>query len=212
MAASARIAESTDRSPGAAANSRLQPTRAAAFLPFKLTYHGVAVRAAEPQAVGPPVKHMDSRFRDFVETLEPQFRVLLSAPPRTFAALGQVPAVPGIYLFSERDHHLYVGRTSNLRNRLRAHCSPSSTHLKAAFAFRLAREATGNLQATYRTEGSRAHLAAMPEFAEAFQAAKKRMTLMEIRFVREDHAIRQALLEMYVAVVLETPYNDFENH
>jgi hypothetical protein len=35
---------------------------------------------------------------------------------------------------------------------------------------------------------------------------------MEIRFVEETHPVRQALLEIYVATVLETPYNDFDNH
>ena len=35
---------------------------------------------------------------------------------------------------------------------------------------------------------------------------------MKIRFVEETDPVRQALLEIYVATVLETPYNDFDNH
>lgn len=35
---------------------------------------------------------------------------------------------------------------------------------------------------------------------------------MNIRVVEESDPLRQALLEMYVAVALEAPYNDFDNH
>jgi hypothetical protein len=35
---------------------------------------------------------------------------------------------------------------------------------------------------------------------------------MELRFVEESNQRRQALLEIYAAVVLETPYNDFQTH
>jgi hypothetical protein len=49
-------------------------------------------------------------------------------------------------------------------------------------------------------------------FAEAFTAAKSRMRAMHIRVLEENNPLRQALLEMYVAVTLEAPYNDFDNH
>jgi hypothetical protein len=80
------------------------------------------------------------------------------------------------------------------------------------FAFRLAREATGHVEASYRSEGSRAALAADPEFAAAFSKAKARVREMELRYVGETDPLRQALLEIYVAVVLRTPYNNFETH
>jgi hypothetical protein len=35
---------------------------------------------------------------------------------------------------------------------------------------------------------------------------------MDLRFVEESDPIRQALLEIYSARVLKTPYNDFDNH
>jgi hypothetical protein len=35
---------------------------------------------------------------------------------------------------------------------------------------------------------------------------------MDVRYVEEKDALRQALLEIYVSVVLKTPYNDFETH
>ena len=82
----------------------------------------------------------------------------------------------------------------------------------AAFAFRLARETTGRIQATYRTEGSRKDLMKDPVFVRAFDNAKARIRTMEVRFVEETHPLRQCLLEVYVAVALDTPYNDFDNH
>jgi hypothetical protein len=85
----------------------------------------------------------------------------------------------------------------------------------AAFAFRLAREATGRTKATYRNgegSGSRLDLMADEAFAAAFSSAKARIRQMEIRVVEEKDPTRQALLEIYVAVVLKTPYNDFNTH
>ena len=35
---------------------------------------------------------------------------------------------------------------------------------------------------------------------------------MDVRFVAEADPIRQALLEMYVALEMKTKYNDFDNH
>jgi hypothetical protein len=83
----------------------------------------------------------------------------------------------------------------------------------AAFAFRLAREATGNLTAAYRAgPNSRAGLMQDPAFVAAFDAAKARIRAMNLRFVEEADPVRQALLEIYTAVALRTPYNDFDTH
>jgi hypothetical protein len=81
----------------------------------------------------------------------------------------------------------------------------------AAFAFRLAREHTGRV-ATYTTEGGRAALMKDPKFSAAFNAAKERIRAMDIRFVAEGDPLRQTLLEVYCAVALGTPYNDFDTH
>jgi len=35
---------------------------------------------------------------------------------------------------------------------------------------------------------------------------------MVVRWVQESDPVKQALLEIYVAVVLQTPYNDFDTH
>ena len=80
------------------------------------------------------------------------------------------------------------------------------------FAFKLARELTGRVEAIYQAEGSRAALDDGPEFAAAFSEAKARVRQMELRYFAEDDPLRQALLKIHAAVVLETPYNDFETH
>ncbi|MDD1638507.1 MAG: hypothetical protein LUQ56_10310 [Methylococcaceae bacterium] len=46
----------------------------------------------------------------------------------------------------------------------------------------------------------------------AFTDAKARLRAMNIRVVEECNPLRQALLEMYVAVALAATYNDFDNH
>jgi hypothetical protein len=51
-------------------------------------------------------------------------------------------------------------------------------------------------------------LCAEPTFAEAFQQAKARVRNMDLRFVEEADLTRQALLEIYVSVVLRTKYNE----
>jgi hypothetical protein len=120
----------------------------------------------------------------------------------------------GIYLFSALSCHLYVGRTQrqSIRARTKQHCVPSARQNEAVFAFKLAREMTGNLRATYKTTGSRVALAADPEFMKAFLVAKEQVSQMELRYVEEPDPLRQALLEIYVGVVLKTPYNDFDTH
>lgn len=155
---------------------------------------------------------MNPLFHEIVESLEPKFQQLVNSTPVTYARLPHVMPERGIYLFSEGDAHLYVGRTNRLRNRLSGHCSASSTHLTAAFAFRIARQKTGRLRASYKKEGSRAALMRDEAFAAEFRAAKQRLLKMDIRYVEESDPIRQTLLEVYVAVILKTPFNDFDNH
>ena len=115
-------------------------------------------------------------------------------------------------MFSENEQALYVGRTRHLRQRMRQHSIPASQHNQAVFAFRLARQATGRIEATYDTVASRAALCKDVGFAAEFSKAKTRVRQMQVRYVEERDPLRQALLEIYVAVVLKTPYNDFDTH
>ena len=155
---------------------------------------------------------MNEQFRLHIESLHPLFEALLNSKPFQFVSLPKTLPKAGVYLFSDGEQHLYVGRTNSFRKRLQQHCRPSSSHNSAPFAFRLAREARSISQATYKTQGSRAHLLQDPDFSLAFVDAKTRLRTMNIRVVEECNPLRQALLEMYVAVTLVAPYNDFDNH
>ena len=50
------------------------------------------------------------------------------------------------------------------------------------------------------------------DFKKAFEDAKERIRKMDFRYVEETDPTRQALLEIYCAVVLGTPYNSFKTH
>ncbi len=147
------------------------------------------------------------RFKKYVDSLAPSLSRLVSMPPVSIKNLPRGMPEECVYLFSEKGGHLYVGRTNHLRQRLRNHSAPSARENQAPFAFKLAEELTGQ-----RKTGTRRELLEDPEFAEAFNKSKQRIRRMQLRFVAEPDQIRQALLEVYASVVLQTPYNDFETH
>lgn len=156
---------------------------------------------------------MNETVRLHVEALHPAYERLLASTPFKFSELAK-RALPmrGIYLLTEAGRHLYVGRSDSIRERLKNHCAVSATYHKATFAFRLAREACGVPKATYKPEGSRAHLMTQEHSRAAFDAQKARLREVDIRVVEEADPNRLALLEMYASIALGTPYNDFVNH
>jgi len=155
---------------------------------------------------------MNELFKQHIDALHPSFEALFNDAPFQFTSLPKKLPAAGIYLFSEGGNHLYVGRTNRLRKRLQQHCRPGSSENQSPFAFRLAREKCNALKASYKKEGSRKHLLSDPAFSVAFSNAKARLREMDVRVVEETDPLRQALLEMYVAVALGAPYNDFDNH
>ena len=132
--------------------------------------------------------------------------------PIKICVLPKVIPKKCIYLFSEGANHLYVGRTRRFRHRLREHSIAGAQHNQAVFAFRLARELTGYTIATYSVKGSRKALSLDESFGSAFTLCKTRVRNMDLRYVEEIDPLRQALLEIYVSVVLNTKYNDFDTH
>lgn len=153
---------------------------------------------------------MNDTFRQHVEALHPALdRLLADVPFRVADLSGRTVPSRGIYLFTEGDKHLYVGRSDDIRQRLQQHTRPSAPQNQAAFAFKLARQACGVLRPTYRREGSRTDLVSQDVFRASFEAQKARVRMMNVRTVEENDANRQALLEMYVSIALGTPYNDF---
>ncbi len=158
---------------------------------------------------------MHERFKVLVERMHPLYEKLLESSPITADTLPSDAAMPrrGIYLFSEGDNHLYVGRSNYIRRRYQQHTRLNAGHNQAVFAFLLARRETGRIKASYKSGGnSREGLLLDPEFAKAFTEAKFKIGRMHFRYIEEDDPTRQALLEMYVAVCLDTPNNDFDTH
>ncbi|MBZ5533554.1 MAG: GIY-YIG nuclease family protein [Acidobacteriia bacterium] len=159
------------------------------------------------------IESMDPLFAPYIESLHSKLQELIAAAPITPLNVPRSTCKKGVYLLSEGDQDHYVGRSNHIRKRLSRHCSPGATHRMAAFAFRLAREKTGNIKATYKKgHGSRSALMEDPTFLAAFEEAKDRIAKMSVRYVEETDPIKQALLEIYVAVVRRTRYNDFDNH
>jgi hypothetical protein len=153
---------------------------------------------------------MNEVFRQHVEALHPALdRLVADIAFRVTEIPGRTVPQRGIYLFTEAGRHLYVGRSDNMRERICQHSRPGSPQSQASFAFKLAREVCGVLKASYKPEGSRAHLLTQETFRTAFLAQKARVRLMDIRVVEETDANRQALLEMYASIALDAPYNDF---
>ena len=153
---------------------------------------------------------MNTQFQHVVDSLQPKCEILMAMRPVHLDALPRHMPKKGIYLLSEGNRHLYVGRTNTLRARLRNHVRDS--HNTATFAFLMARLQTGNIQASYKPHGSRADLLRAPEFKAAFDEARNRIREMDIRFVEEADPVRQALLEIYVALASGAEHNNFDNH
>ena len=155
---------------------------------------------------------MDERFRQMVESLHPSLERLMDMEPlRATAPDRKTTPKSGIYLFSEGEKHLYVGRSNRIAERYRLHCGVAAKENQASFAWKLTAEFMEH-KATYRKGEGRKDKIIIPEFAEAFRAAKERIRGMDYRFVEETDQTRQALLEAYVCIALGTPYNDFDTH
>ena len=83
----------------------------------------------------------------------------------------------------------------------------------ATFAFRLARKTTDKNKPSYvHGPYNREDLMKNAEFFAAFNEAKDRIRLMDFRFVEENDPKKQCILEIYTAITLDTPYNNFDNH
>ena len=153
---------------------------------------------------------MDNRFKELIDNLHAKFEALSRMEPVTVDTVPADTPKGGIYLFSEGYHHLYAGRTKrSIRDRLKDHVSTAED---CPFAWHLAREATGKKVASYKSEGSRKHLLSQPSFKKAYEDAKLRIRKMRVRYVGEPDPLRQALLEIYVAVVTKSRFNDFDTH
>jgi len=153
---------------------------------------------------------MQASFARLLERLQPKFEELMRMRPGRFGSLPRLMPQQGVYLFSENERHLFVGRSNTIRSRYGRHCNPRSTHRMATFAFHLACEATGKTgTAGEAGENSKKGLMLNRDFRAAFDSAKARIRQMEFRSVGESDQNVQALLAIYCTLALNAKYNDF---
>lgn len=153
---------------------------------------------------------MNPQFAALIESLNSKFELLMSMPPVTVDTAPKDTPKGGIYLFTSAGCHLYVGRTKrSIKDRLKDHVSTADD---CPFAWHLARDATNNRIASYKSEGSRKHLLSQSSFRKAYESAKQDIRMMEVRYVGEPEPLKQALLEIYVAIATKARHNDFDTH
>ena len=96
----------------------------------------------------------------------------------------------------------------DLRRRLSDHGSSSVT--RATLTVKMARIAAGK-GTNYKTDRKAQTLYDEDStFRTEFDKARARIRAMQVRYVKEDDDVRQALLEIYAAVKLDTIYNSFK--
>jgi len=156
---------------------------------------------------------LNKGFQKLVDKMPGLLRRMEAQPLRTRDNLAGIPE-QGVYVFYENNKAIYVGRSNRMKARIQEHSRPSSTHNSATFAFNLA----FNL---FKEEGTRRgipdnltrkELEIIPKFKEIFLKEKNRVAEMKIRVVEMDNQIEQTLFEVYAAMALNTPYNDFKTH
>jgi hypothetical protein len=95
---------------------------------------------------------MHPDFAKLIERLHPKFEQLIGMQPCKHRNLPKGIPQQGVYLFSEGEDFLFVGRSNKIRSRYGLPCNPGATHRMAAFAFKLARETTGKMSASYKAD------------------------------------------------------------
>ena len=154
---------------------------------------------------------MDNKFHERIGKLPDLMQKLEDSKFRTRNELSEVK-YGGIYVFYDPNdlQALYVGRSDNIKERVQRHSRQSSDHGSATFAFILAKNNAAAEGINISTE--RKLLEQNDVFKDKFKAAKTTVSNMLVKVVKEENPIIQTLLEVYAAVHLNTPYNDFGNH
>lgn len=146
-------------------------------------------------------------FEQYLGAVRQAYHELMSAPLGPASEQPDVPTTGGIYVFYEQGQPIYVGRTRNLRRRLRQHSHPGSTHYSASFAFLIARRQAALPEFPKKTRQQVAEL-----LDSLFSLCRQRVSYMQVRWVRAEDPVIQSLLEVYAAVMLRTTehYNSFQ--
>jgi hypothetical protein len=108
---------------------------------------------------------------------------------------------------------MYVGRSGRkgrIKQRIMEHSRPSSGHNTASFAFLIAKEDAENTKIDLNK--SRDDLQDDADFEPLYTKAKERVSKMQVRVIEIPDSITQTLFEVYAALELNTPYNEWGTH
>jgi len=154
---------------------------------------------------------LDAAFGDHVDQLHPQLVKLLETKPFTYATKAKSLPESVVYLFSNENGPYYVGRSRKFSQRLGNHCRMGSQPNQASLAYKMACRAVGFRPVGYSKESAwKQALGTVPGLKPAFDVAKTSLCEMQIRYVEEKDDVRQALLEIYCSVALQTPQNTWK--
>jgi hypothetical protein len=184
-------------------------------------------------AIPPSVIFLTSRERPLRRLIDPWRALRLLSDPAWHQRLAgdginQRPPKDrrGVYLFTERGKHLYVGRTgittrsrasggppiTSFRHRFDQHTQPGRPPGASSFASRLMRNAAKRRGIEIPSDWWKDRRAASAEAYGLFCAAKTRIGAMECRVVAFDDdlkGVRSSVAEIYVHAQLKTRFNDF---
>jgi hypothetical protein len=152
---------------------------------------------------------MNDEFKRIIDQLPIMFERLVTSSIKHWNDLGRLPK-KGIYVFYENGNPIYVGRTNRMKDRIKEHGRPSSTHNSAPFAFNLAKKAA--IEKGLDLNKSRVDLEKDSTFAKLFFEAKDRVSKMSVRVIEIDDPIIQTIFEVYASMELKTEFNDFNTH
>lgn len=150
---------------------------------------------------------MHQKFSEHLENVVALYAELTEQEAKAFP--GGAPAKPGIYLFLHEEKPERVGRSKNLRNRLRNHLRPD--HNSGAYAFKRARHRFGT-KATYKKGAGRKELQGDPLFYALFLEEIERLKTLTIKWIVVENDVDQYLLELYAAMELDLLLDEFGTH
>ena len=155
---------------------------------------------------------MNSEFKNIMDELPALMERLKKSTP--FMKYDLKPTLSqGIYVFYEGDRPMYVGRSGRegrFKQRIMEHSRPRSGHNTATFAFLIAKKDAENTGIDLNK--SRDDLQGDSDFEPLYTKAKERVSKMQARVIEIPDSITQTLFEVYAALELKTPYNEWGTH
>ncbi len=152
---------------------------------------------------------MNEDFKRIIDKLPDLLSRLMNFPMKPWNDLGNVPR-KGIYVFYENSKAIYVGRSNRMKDRIKEHGRPSSTHNSAPFAFNLAKQS--GEEKGIDVSKPRGELEKDPLFVPLFRDAKDRVSKMSVRVIEINDPVLQTIFEVYASIDLKTEFNDFNTH